>query len=348
VRLRVITQVVNVSEIPAPWNWLADRFTRDPLIWQSCSAHAEPGPARTLRLPRKRLHAATTARSLIRAHPGRSVVVSHSVYPALYVEAFTQPHRFGAVHLAFAFNFATLPTGIRRLRFSRNLQRIDRFVVASTVEREVYSEYFDIAPERFDLLLWSMRPPTDECFRPARFGTGQYICAIGSQGRDYDTLINAMWQLPAANLVLVTGSGCLPISPIPSNVRMLIDIPLADALNVLAHSSLMVLPLESGTTLAGHVTIVSALHMGKAIVATRSTGVQDYLADGETALLVAARDASALAAGIDRLLNDTALTDRLRERGVAFARANCSEQSAVDYFHRFLIDQGLGSERLAG
>jgi glycosyltransferase involved in cell wall biosynthesis len=344
----VVTQVVNVADAHPSWNWLASRFTNEALVWHACNSHVGPEFAKRLRVPVSRFRAAISARQLLRKHLGRSVVVTHGPYPALYSAAFTQPHLSESLHLAFSFNFANLPTGTRRILFRRYLKRVDRFVIASSVERKLYGEYFDIEPERFEFLIWSMPPPIDECTKPARFGSGRYICAIGSQARDYDTLIETMRRLPSINLVLVASAACLPRVPVPPNVRIMTDVPFADAMNVLAHSVFMVLPLRDSTVPCGHVTMVAAMHMGKAIVATDSSGLHDYLIGEENALLVPHHDSRQLADRVERLFNDPVLCGRLGQEALAFARANCTEDNTEAYFRRFLVNNGLEAPQTMG
>jgi glycosyltransferase involved in cell wall biosynthesis len=252
---------------------------------------------------------------------------------------FAQPA--DSLHLAFSFNFTNLPTGTRRTLLRRYLKRVDRFVVASSMERKLYSDYFGIEAERIDLLLWSIKPPIDECSKQARFGSGPYICAIGSQARDYETLIESMRSLPSISLILVASNDSLPRRPIPPNVTIMSQVPLADAMNVLAHSLFMVLPLKGSAVPCGHVTVVAALHMGKAILATDSSGLHDYLLDGRNSLLVPYNDPKRLSDQIELLFSEPDLRAQLAAEGQAFARVNCTEDNAVAYFRQFLNGHGI-------
>jgi len=328
-----------VSDAHPSWNWLADRFVDHPATWYACTGYVNHKTALRFRVPVSRFRAAMSARRLLRNHSGQCVIVSHAPRATLYSEVFAQPT--DSLHLAFSFNFTNLPTGTRRLLFRRYLKRVDRFVVASSMERDLYSEYFDIEAKRIDLLLWSIQPPIDELSKQARFGQGQYICAIGSQARDYETLIESMRRLPSIRLVLVASADSLPRGPIPTNVSVMTNVPLADAMNVLAHSLFMVLPLKGSAVPCGHVTVVSALHMGKAILATDSSGLRDYLINGKNALLVPPNDPRQLAEQIELLFNQPTLCKQLGDEGLAFARKNCMEDNAVDYFRQFLKDNGI-------
>jgi len=81
-----------------------------------------------------------------------------------------------------------------------------------------------------------------------------------------------------------------------------------DVAAALSALDLLVFPsLAEGTPL----TMFEALAMGKPIVATDADGLIDVLTDGKDALVVPKADATALAAGINRLLDDSALAARL-------------------------------------
>jgi glycosyltransferase involved in cell wall biosynthesis len=337
-----MTQIVNVSELSPPWNWLAHRFPSEQLSWRHCSSYIAGGTASRLGMPTRRVTAALTARGLVRNYrSGRSIIVSHGPRPALYVELLARRAKDRVPHLVFSFNFTDLPTGVRRTLMREYLHRVDRFVVASSMERAVYSEYFQIDVNRIDVLLWSIQPPLEELAKPARFGDAPYICAIGSQARDYETLIAAMRRIPTIKLILVASPDSLPQGPIPANVKVLTNVPLSDAMNVLAHSQFMVLPLRDSRVPCGHVTVVSAMHMGKAILATDSVGLHDYLIADKNAQFFSPKNPTELADHIERLSTQPSLLKSLGDSGLAFARENCTEDGAVHYFRRFLHDHGV-------
>jgi glycosyltransferase involved in cell wall biosynthesis len=285
--------------------------------------------------------ATLTARRLIRKHAGRSVVVSHGPLLALYSECLARPASSQALHLVFSFNFTNLPTGARRSLLRRYLRRVDRLVVASAIERTLYSEYFELDVDRIDLLLWGVQPPVQELTKAARFSDRPYICAIGSQARDYDTLVEAMRRIPNVKLILVATPDSLPLRVLPANVEVLTNVPLADAMNVLAHSMFMVLPLRNSTVPCGHVTVVSAMHMGKAILATDSAGLRDYLIDGSNAEFFSTGNPKQLAEKIERLISEPLLCQRFGTFASTFAKRHCSEDNTAAYFQRYLENNGI-------
>ena len=145
-----------------------------------------------------------------------------------------------------------------------------------------------------------------------------------------------MRTLPHLRLVIVASSAAMARIRVPDNVEVRLDTPLAEATNIIAHSRFMALPLRDAEVPCGHVTLVSAMHLGKAIVVTRSSGVADYVQDGVTGLYAEPHDPQSLARAIDAFASDPGQRDRLGESGRRFAREHCMEDNAVAYFDRFL------------
>jgi glycosyltransferase involved in cell wall biosynthesis len=112
---------------------------------------------------------------------------------------------------------------------------------------------------------------------------------------------------------------------VAARVRMLgfrRDVPtLLRAADVVVHSSTLPEPF-------GRV-IVEGMLAGRPVVATRGGGVEELVADGETALLVPPDDPRALAAALTRLLDDSPLARRLAQHGNAQARAAFSRDAMV-------------------
>jgi glycosyltransferase involved in cell wall biosynthesis len=327
--------IVNVSTAAPEWNWLAYRFADRPdLRWTHVSTEAMPVPRW---LPRgdlaRRVLAARAARRL--ASPDDSMLVSHGPRISLYVELANRRRPRRAHHLAYVFNYTELPHGKKRALHAHALATVDRFVVFSTTEREIYARYFDLPIDRIDMIHWAVRPPAIGVDEPALIA-GDYLCAVGGQGRDYGVLVEAMRKLPSLRLVIVSTRAAMAGLDVPGNVEVRLDTPLAEATNLIAHSRFMALPLRDAEVPCGHVTIVSAMHLGKAIVATGSSGIADYIQEGVNGRLAAPHDPASLAAAIESLAGDDTECRRLGENGRAFARAHCMEDNAVAYFRGYL------------
>jgi glycosyltransferase involved in cell wall biosynthesis len=326
-------RIVNVSGLDPQWNWLAKNFgARPELAWTHVSTQSARVPAW---LPRRhtwqRLASAWTARRLL--PPSDSLLVSHGPRMTMYAGLANRARPRRSPHLAYSFNYTDLPTGalhrVHRIAF----RTVDRFVVFSTMERSLYAEYFDIDPQRIDMIHWAVQPPR---LAPgeAPLVAGDYICAVGSQARDYRVLVEAMKRLPQVKLVIVATPASMAGLALPDNVEVRMQIPLKEATNIVAHSRFTVLPLRGSQVPCGHVTLVNAMHLGKAVIVTDSIGVADYVQDDVNGLLVPPHDAVQLAERIRQLVEAPALRERLAESGHRFASSHCVEDNVVAYFAR--------------
>jgi glycosyltransferase involved in cell wall biosynthesis len=321
------------------WRWIAPALTSDTCRFRFFDCVPRNYLERYIRKPyvpryRATFHAAQCAR---RDKP--DLVVTHSPLITAWFAFFAHKLLVGPRQLAFAFNFTDLPKGRRRKMMVGAFRQVDRFVVPSSLECRLYSEYFEQDPAKFNMLRWGIERPlaVDEAPREIAF---DYICAVGSQGRDYHTLMSAVRTLPEVRLVLVATPASLAGIRVPSNVSVFQNIPLHRTLNLMRHAKAIVVPLRDSQVPCGHVTLVLAMHMGKAIIVTDSEGVADYVSR-KNALLVPAHESMILARNIEALLADNGLASLLGRTGQQFAAEYCTEASTVNYFSGYLEQIGL-------
>ncbi|MCG8557653.1 MAG: glycosyltransferase family 4 protein, partial [Proteobacteria bacterium] len=206
-------------------------------------------------------------------------------------------------HIAWTFHFIELPAGVRRRFMRRALSRVDHFVVASNMERELYASELGLREQRFDFLRWGAKPPVVDIEDPGVMD-GPYIFSGGAEGRDYSTFIEAMRKLPRIPALIIARPRNLQgLSP-PANVTVLMDVGLERFNRLMADSRFCVLPLAHELIPCGHSTMVAFMHLGKAQVVTNSSGVRDYVREDDNGLLVPPGDPDAMAERIEALWND--------------------------------------------
>jgi glycosyltransferase involved in cell wall biosynthesis len=329
------------------WRWLEKAFVGKGIRFEFARASNRNGAYRAVRgLNLARIRAAFAAVSSARKKNAQ-MIVAHGPSLAAWCSLFARILRLRIPIIAHTFNFAELPGLTKRLAFKYMLSKVDRLIVFSTLERQLYASVFGLPEGRFDVVRWGAQPPSIDP-PDAPLQAGEYICAIGGNARDYRTLFEAAEQLPDIRFVCVVRPHNLKNLHFPANVSILTDLPLGRAMNVLKYSRLMVLPLLHSTVPCGHVTLVAAMHLGKPMVVTDSEGICDYVRNGFNALTVPAGSGEALADTSERLWNDAALRQRLGENGREFAIRECAEECVVEHFARLLADTGLMPAPAAG
>ncbi|MBW4631882.1 MAG: glycosyltransferase family 4 protein [Iphinoe sp. HA4291-MV1] len=224
------------------------------------------------------------------------------------------------------FNVGTCSSGIRRIIAQFSLKDIDRFIVHTRREVNIYHQWLGIPKERFEFVSFhgSQIPVTYQ-----ENTTDPFLTAIGSAHRDFPTLFQAVEKL---NLPTVVASGkrVLEGLTVPPNVKTPFGIDRADCLRLAQEARINIVPLlpKPQVTAAGQITIVEAMQMGRAIIATRCHGAEDYIQHGETGLLVEPQSVDDLVQAVEMLWNDAALRTRLGQAAKRYAEEHFSDDAA--------------------
>lgn len=335
-------RVVSCHDLEPGWPWIAPLYRGKPKVqWQSISTRRLPLVARLPGPHLGRVNAAIKIASII-ARRQTDLVVSHGPYTSYYVEALGRRLSREVPHVAFAFNFTDIPRGYRLDAMRRAFGRTDRFIVYSRMERELYSQMFDVPADRFVFMRWGVAPPISE--PSPRIIDRPYVAALGGEARDYATLCETARRLPALRFVMIVRPHSLDGLAVPDNVEARVNLSWQEAWSLVWHAEAALVPLRSSRTPNGHVTIVGGMHIGKAQVITDSAGIRDYAEDGKTALLVPPQDSAAFATAIERLLDDAALRNRLGSAARTFASECCTEGVTVEAFRQQLIELTVEKE----
>ncbi|MBZ0262568.1 MAG: glycosyltransferase family 4 protein [Hyphomicrobiales bacterium] len=330
-----IACIADTRKIDANWVWIKDKLNyRRPLAWQFYQA-APFGPIdRYLGYPLiGRFAAGWRLRRAVKKGE-IDVIVTHFPAPTAWMSLLLLGVRRKVVHLAYAFNFTNLPSGFKRKQMARLYRRVDRFVIFSNMERQLYADHFGIPEDRFERIAWGSTSPLDQ--PGPRQIDSRYVVSMGGEARDYANLVTAARAMTDTVFVLIVKPANLSGLELPPNVKVFTSIPWIDAWSLVFYADLAVIPLRSDVTPNGHVTLVGGMHLGKAHVVTNSSGLTDYVTNGETALMVPAGDATAMRTAIESLLSNPGLANRLGSAAKAFAEVNCGEEAILNYFANFL------------
>jgi glycosyltransferase involved in cell wall biosynthesis len=333
-------KIVMVSELAdaagkEAFRWLSDQADCG-LEWHIFSSrqHTLLGRVRRPNLARY----LACARAVLRAKRiGADLIVTHGTHTAVFTGFLRRLTQTRTPHLAWAF---TLPEWHRMGDRTRTLVRsgcrnVDRFISFCLMEKENYPRYLDLPPERFQMLYWSASsPPLDRSRAP--IVAGQYIASMGSQGRDYATLVEAVRPMTDLHLVIIGMPENLKGLNLPDNVSVYCDIPYADCLNIAHYADFMVLPLSAPDVPTGHGSLITQFLLHKPTIVTRSAAMRDYVRDGQNAIQYDAADPISLRQAIQTLRGDAQLAQQIAANAMAFAERQCNEASTIKFFHDYL------------
>lgn len=336
-------RIATISDNSDPdWVWIRDLIDTDfeidgrALAWESFSTASAPHAKRDLTSRGMRRFQSLAryrgAKRLAKAAARKpfDVIVSHGPLTTAWTEFALGDAKGSARHLAFSFNFTDLPVGLRRSLLVRAFRTIDKFAVFTDDEQSLYASWLGIDHEKLLRAPWGVAPPL--AASPAREIAGHYVAALGGEARDYQTLCAAAKLCPDTQFVVVARPHNFQGLDVPPNLDVLFDLPFKRAWAIIWHANAALIPLRSRETPCGLVTLVGAMHLGKAQIATAAKGISDYVKDGENGLLIPPNDAKALAAAVDQLSEEPGLAAQLGKNAKAFAQSQCSEAQTVAFF----------------
>lgn len=204
------------------------------------------------------------------------------------------------------------------------LKAVDRFVVHSNAEADHYSSWLRMPRDRFEFVHFQ------KAEIPIEFDVDHedpFVFATGSGQRDYCTFFAAM-EKSGIRAVVAPGRHAVAGLEVPRNVAIRFDVTSADINELGQRAAINVIPMTTDGAVAGTVTIVAAMRQRCAIICTRRSGIEDYLIDGENAVLVSPGNADELAQAMQWLLTDHAERERLAQNAYRFAIAHCSDEAA--------------------
>lgn len=239
-------------------------------------------------------------------------------------------------HLGFSFNFTALPLSKRLRYMSTAFSNLEKLVVFSKYEIDLYSKHFSLDPSKFTSLLWAQGPPpVAENHKPAT--PTRYFCAIGGEGRDIDLILKAAGQFHASvKFVIITRPHLVPSSNIPDNVSILTNIPLDITWAIASQSVAVLVPLENVETCCGHITIVSAKLLGIPIITTHSLATEEYIHGRSWIMTCPSKDLSGFLLLLEEALDEEIL---LHKTALASVPGELSIHSRVgwrDFLKNFI------------
>jgi glycosyltransferase involved in cell wall biosynthesis len=272
-------------------------------------------------------HAAAQTRAALKTKPDGFI----TAFPPLTVTCGLTQRFTRRPIVAWLFNTGLYGPPRRQLaRFA--MGGVDRFVVHHRAEIEAYSHWLRLPAERFSFVPLQFDNPFT---RVAPDDDDPFIFATGSGFRDYGTLFEAVGALGYRTLI-VAGERILAGLTAPPNVEILEGVTRDEIIDLSQRARVNAIPLTEEGVVAGGVTMSQTLRLGRAMVVTDRPGVDDYVTDGETGLLVPPHDPRAFADALKRLWVDDSLRGQLNAGALRFGNEHLTDAAAAAELERIL------------
>jgi glycosyltransferase involved in cell wall biosynthesis len=195
----------------------------------------------------------------------------------------------------------------------------------SEADRRFLMSYYGLPAERLfhhrHSGFGSIGPLLARPLPPAAEAADGPIVGVGSSQRDYATLFRAIEGLPGVRADVYGASrfgegAATAAGRVPDGVRILPRVPFPVLAAKVRRARFVALPVRASTQYsAGRTAALEAQALGKAVVATRTAGMPDYVRDGTSGLLVAPGDAEAMRDAIRALWHNPERAERMGRAG---------------------------------
>ncbi|MFV0385364.1 hypothetical protein [Paracoccus sp. (in: a-proteobacteria)] len=238
--------------------------------------------------------------------------------------------------IGWSFNFGKASQDRIARLYGMILRHANLLVVHSTEEVGVYARAFGILPAKLKFVPLQVGDvkvePKDEGFD---------AIALGSAWRDYGTLCDAVRGTDLRVLIIASPAAMRGVD-VPENVVVRSGLSRLECRALQAAAPVTVIPISPRANAAGQVTFVFSMSKARAIVATDSIGIRDYLVDGEEVILVPEQDAETMATVLLSLRDNPELAKKLGAAAQKAWRERNSDPVAARHLVACL-DQVFGS-----
>ena len=199
--------------------------------------------------------------------------------------------------------------------------------VLTNWEREHYSKMLGVPIGRLFYIPCPLRYASDQL--PAKPRADRLtVMSSGRVGSDWETLFKAH-EGASWPLTVICSKLELPrVTKLNTgqNARILCDVPLEEHEKELRDAGVYALCVRDRKASAGHIRIRDATRVGTPVIVCKVKGLEGYVVDGETGLVVEPGDPVALRAAIESLVADPRLGARLAENAFERASGHTSEK----------------------
>jgi glycosyltransferase involved in cell wall biosynthesis len=164
-----------------------------------------------------------------------------------------------------------------------------------------------------------------------------YALAVGMESRDYPTLTEAVRgtglrvHVVGSGWTRDDGYGAAAGVSTAENISTGTGYSMTELRDLYRYARFVIVPLNDVAYAAGVTAILEGMAMGKAIVASNSRGIRDYLRDGRLGRVVPCADAVAMRVALEEIWNDDDARDLAGRENREWADKVCNTDTYADH-----------------
>jgi hypothetical protein len=225
-----------------------------------------------------------------------------------------------AFHLVYGMNLSAKSINSRfgffKFLINKVFNRSTKIVVHSIYEAELYARLHSISIDRFVFSHWGYDLPQEQSRKFSKTDK-PYVCMVGRNNRDLTTFANAVFIANVHGIVIVPSY--TDIDPaIEGKISIYRDLPIADCIDCIRNAAINLTLLLDDQRGAGHITVVTAMHLGIPQIHSDARVLNEYLPFEYLSRSAPFNDAFAVAAEISLSLDKE--SHDLAERRRVFAK----------------------------
>ena len=187
-------------------------------------------------------------------------------------------------HILIGHHLSSIPK-TRLYRYWKFREHINHVICVSKPQADFAINRMNFPESNVDFLFDKV---DHKFFKPRNNKDGSYIMAVGQEQRDYQTLLDAIAGTKI-KLIIVASSPWSKFSldvTENSNVKLVRNIPFTELRDLYRDARIVVVPLFENSYGAGLNVLLEAMAMAKPLIVSETTGVCNYILQGETGLYV--------------------------------------------------------------
>jgi hypothetical protein len=203
--------------------------------------------------------------------------------------------------VAWNFNLGALYGGLKGF-FARQVANggIDTHIVHSVAEIDRYARWLRVPPDLFDFV--PLQRPTEPVVLKED-EQAPFLLAMGSARRDYDLLCRVVGPLGIPTTIVAAAHAVEGIT-VPPNVTVVRGLTRDQCDELTQRARLCIVPVLNDETASGQVTLITSMMYGRATIATRCIGSEDYVEDRVDGWLIAPQSEDEMRNAIVKLWSD--------------------------------------------